>query len=175
MCITKDLEGKEESLIGDDDGLQHAYFSRPSSPTHDSHTPRNQAPDPAALLPVQLQKILADPGAYSYRCDLCISRLALKPGALPQTRPHPRHAFQFGAINQHAGLVPLNDQSQHGDYGAFGIALNALMSGRPADWANAYSKPSRHSRWWPSPLSREALQPDALAEVSPAPKHVVPS
>ncbi|WAQ84799.1 hypothetical protein PtA15_5A372 [Puccinia triticina] len=109
MCITKDLEGEEESLIGDDDGLQHAHFSRSSSPTHDSHTPRHQAPDPAALLPVQLQKILADPGAYFYRCDLCISRLALKPGALPQTRPHPRHAFQFRAIDQHAGLVPLNE------------------------------------------------------------------
>ncbi|OAV95547.1 hypothetical protein PTTG_26649 [Puccinia triticina 1-1 BBBD Race 1] len=113
MCITKDLEGEEESLIGDDDGLQHDLF-RPSSPTHDSHTPRHQAPDPAALLPVQLQKILADPGAYFYRCDLCISRLALKPGALPQTRPHPRHAFQFRAIDQHAGLVPLN-QSQPAD------------------------------------------------------------
>ncbi|WAQ88761.1 hypothetical protein PtA15_10A180 [Puccinia triticina] len=98
------LEGEEESLIGDDDGLQHDLF-RPSSPTHDSHTPRHQAPDPAALLPVQLQKILADPGAYFYRCDLCISRLALKPGALPQTRPHPRHAFQFRAIDQHAGLA----------------------------------------------------------------------
>ncbi|WAQ91141.1 hypothetical protein PtA15_14A21 [Puccinia triticina] len=93
MCITKDLEGEEESLIGDEDGLQNAHFSRPSLPTHDSHTLCHQAPDPAALLPVQLQKILADPGAYSYCCNLCISRRALKPGTLPQTRPHPRHAF----------------------------------------------------------------------------------
>ncbi|WAQ92641.1 hypothetical protein PtA15_17A123 [Puccinia triticina] len=93
MCIIKDLKGKEESLIGDNDGLQHPLLQA--------------APDPAALLPVQLQKILADPGAYFYCYDLCISRLALKPGALPQTRPHPRHAFQF--IDQHAGLVPLNE------------------------------------------------------------------
>ncbi|WAQ86760.1 hypothetical protein PtA15_7A489 [Puccinia triticina] len=83
--LVPDLEGEEESLIGDDDGLQHAHFSRPSLPTHDSHTPRHQAPDPAALLSVQLQKILADPGAYFYCCDLCIYKLALKPGALPQT------------------------------------------------------------------------------------------
>ncbi|WAR61911.1 hypothetical protein PtB15_14B1 [Puccinia triticina] len=88
--------------------LKTCIRKMPSLPTHDSHTPRHQAPDPAALLPVQLQKILADPGAYSYCCDLCISRWALKPGALPQTQPHPRHAFQFRAINQHAGLVPLN-------------------------------------------------------------------
>ncbi|KAA1120533.1 hypothetical protein PGTUg99_012198 [Puccinia graminis f. sp. tritici] len=119
ICISKDLSGKAETLIGqdddddDDDDLVHDHLCPPSSSTESPH----RSTELTTLLPARIQKIIKQPASYFYRCDLCTTKLVLKPGALPhppstQTSPHPRHAFQFRTLGL-LGLLPFpQPQSQ---------------------------------------------------------------
>ncbi|KAA1100651.1 hypothetical protein PGTUg99_009743 [Puccinia graminis f. sp. tritici] len=114
MCITKDLSSKDETLIvqDDDDHLDHNPLYPPSSSTKSPH-PSTELP---AVLPTQIHKIIKHPASYFYRCNLCTTRLVLKPDVLPhpplaQTSPHPQHAFQFRTLGLHS-LTPFPQQPQ---------------------------------------------------------------
>jgi hypothetical protein len=116
MCITKDLRGEDETLIGqddDDDDLDHDHLRPASSSTEFPHPSSD-----TALLPARIQKIIKHPASYFFRCDLCTTKLVLKPGALPhppsttKTSAHPRYAFQFRTLSL-LGLLPFpQPQSQ---------------------------------------------------------------
>ncbi|KAA1080688.1 hypothetical protein PGT21_017249 [Puccinia graminis f. sp. tritici] len=114
MCITKDLSSKNETLIvhDDDDDLDHNYLYPPSPSTKSPHP----STELCAVLPAQIQKIIKHPASYFYRCNLCTTKLVLKPDVLPhpplaQTSPHPRHAFHFRNLGLH-GLTPFPQQPQ---------------------------------------------------------------
>ncbi|PLW33561.1 hypothetical protein PCASD_14096 [Puccinia coronata f. sp. avenae] len=106
MVITRDSDEAAEKIMGcDDDGLQDLErdIQRPSIIT-ESVNPSSQGE--VSLLPERVQKIIADPAAYFYRCDLCETRLVLKPGSLfvgvssaQGPPPSPQHVFQFRSQN----------------------------------------------------------------------------
>ncbi|KAA1093060.1 hypothetical protein PGT21_023319 [Puccinia graminis f. sp. tritici] len=108
MCITKDLSSENETLIAHDNDhdLDHNYLYPPSSSTKSPHP----STELAAVLPDQIQKIIKHPTSYFYRCNLCTTKLVLKPGVLPhptlaQTSPYSRHAFHFRTLG-FVGLAP---------------------------------------------------------------------
>ncbi|PLW07980.1 hypothetical protein PCASD_21451 [Puccinia coronata f. sp. avenae] len=106
MVITRDSDEAAEKIMGcDDDGLLDLErdIQRPSIIT-ESVNPSSQGK--VSLLPARVQQIIADPAAYFYRCDLCETRLVLKPGSLyvgvssaQDPPPSPQHVFQFRSQN----------------------------------------------------------------------------
>ncbi|KAH9444308.1 hypothetical protein MJO29_010015 [Puccinia striiformis f. sp. tritici] len=106
LCITNSnltTEEGEETIIEQDSIDQH-------------HESDPEEEEQSTNLPTRIQEIISDPISYFYRCDLCKSKLTLKPNTLTISHHHdqPRYAFQFFQENDgFIGLTPFsNHQSQ---------------------------------------------------------------
>ncbi|KAH9449156.1 hypothetical protein Pst134EA_019068 [Puccinia striiformis f. sp. tritici] len=106
LCITNSnltTEEAEETFIDQDSINQH-------------HQSDPEEEEQLTNLPTRIQEIISDPISYFYRCDLCKSKLTLKPNTLTISHHHdqPRYAFQFFQENDgFIGLTPFsNHQSQ---------------------------------------------------------------